>query len=138
MPPKSARKGSGGSAGPRRTGSRAAKAKALREAEAAEEPPKFEEVAAPVIEAKEEEIKAEEVVQDDKPSVTDSAVNGSVDVECMDSCPLDRAFFIILEVYWIFCNWTFHWLIIMLKIHLLRHILHFLATFGLFLCCISI
>ncbi|XP_020083759.1 nucleolin isoform X1 [Ananas comosus] len=81
MPPKSARKGSGWSAGPRRTGSRAAKAKALREAEAAEEPPKFEEVAAPVIEAKEEEIKAEEVVQDDKPSVTDSAVNGSVDVE---------------------------------------------------------
>ncbi|CAD5175471.1 unnamed protein product [Musa acuminata subsp. malaccensis] len=77
MPPRSAKKASGGSAGLRKTASRTAKGtpKAQIQPEVAEEPPKVEVVTAPVDDVK-KEIKVEEVVVEKavagKPVVLDS------------------------------------------------------------------
>lgn len=81
MPPRSAKKASGGSAGLRKTASRTAKGtpKAQIQPEVAEEPPKVEVVTAPVDDVK-KEIKVEEVVVEkavaDKPVMLDSGEKG--------------------------------------------------------------
>ncbi|XP_072986874.1 uncharacterized protein [Typha latifolia] len=86
MPPRSAKKASGGAIGPRKTSARAAKgaAKASPQipVEVAEEPPKTEKVAAPVVEVK-KEIKAEEIVEklENKASTADLTVDESATVE---------------------------------------------------------
>ncbi|THU44980.1 hypothetical protein C4D60_Mb02t13070 [Musa balbisiana] len=91
MPPRPAKKGSGGSTGARKTAARTAKGtlKAKNQAEVSEDPPKAEETRAPVEEVK-EESKVEEVVVEktvqEKPVVLDSSQNDpeSVDVEYED------------------------------------------------------
>lgn len=108
MPPRPAKKGSGGSTGARKTAARTAKGtpKAKNQAEVSEDPPKAEETRAPVEEVK-EESKVEEVVVEktvqEKPVVLDSSQNDpeSVDVECMVFRPFSYLvfFYLLLILY---------------------------------------
>ncbi|RRT80998.1 hypothetical protein B296_00001494 [Ensete ventricosum] len=107
MPPRSAKKGSAGSTGARKTAARTAKGtlKAKSQAEVSEDPPKVEEAPAPVEEAK-EESKVEEVVVEktvqENPVVLDSSQNDpeSVDVECTVFLGIN----LIHTVIFVFCT----------------------------------